>query len=174
MNTFCWNYRGAGKPATVREIREFAMKFTPTVLCIVETHLDRVRVENLASTLGFDNSFAVSSQGRSGGLGIFWNNPIKFDILGYSCYRIDCSVVDPGKDPWRLTCVYGEAQTHLRHQTWDLMKGISFTSDLPWLCFRDFNAVLQPNEHEGAANRSNAQIQGFRDTVDICKLMDLG
>ena len=80
----------------------------------------------------------------------------------------------PGQEPWRITCVYGKAQTPLRHQTWDLMKGISFTSDLPWLCFGDFNEVLQPNEHEGAANRSNAQIQGFRDTVDICMLMDLG
>lgn len=34
--------------------------------------------------------------------------------------------------------------------------------------------MLQPDEHEGAANRSNAQIKGFRDTVDVCMLMDLG
>jgi hypothetical protein len=31
-------------------------------------------VKNLKNTLGFDHSFAVSSTGRSDGLGIFWNN----------------------------------------------------------------------------------------------------
>ncbi|XP_073359857.1 uncharacterized protein [Aegilops tauschii subsp. strangulata] len=47
-------------------------------------------------------------------------------------------------------------------------------SDLPWLCFGDFNEVLRPEEHQGVADRSNAQIQAFRDAVDVCMLMDLG
>ena len=71
MNALCWNCRGAGKPAAVRELRDFAKKFTPTLLCIVETQIDGERVEALAGTLGYDSSLAVDSQGRSGGLGIF-------------------------------------------------------------------------------------------------------
>lgn len=54
------------------------------------------------------------------------------------------------------------------------MKGISTLSDLPWLCLGDINEVLCPKEHEGIANRSNAQIQGFRDVVDLCMLLDIG
>ena len=69
---------------------------------------------------------------------------------------------------------YGEARTHLRHQTWDVMKGISNLSELPWVCIGDFNEVLRPDEQEGVGERSNAQIQGFRDAVDICMLMDMG
>ena len=174
MSSFCWNCRGAGKAATVRELRDFAKKFTPTVLCIVETQVKGARVEALANTLGYDNAYAIDSQGRSGGIGIFWNNTINVEILGDSVYHIDAKVVEEGKDPWRLTCVYGEAQTQLRHQTWDLLKGLASFSNLPWLCLGDFNEVLRPDEHEGAANRSNAQIQGFRDAVDVCMLMDLG
>jgi hypothetical protein len=34
-------------------------------------------VEVLKNSLGFDNSFVVSSNGRSGGLGFFWNDDIK-------------------------------------------------------------------------------------------------
>ena len=94
--------------------------------------------------------------------------------MGDSVYHIDERIQEAGQDPWRLTFVYGEAQTHLRIQTWDLLKGLSFLNDLPWLCMGDFNEVLCPEEHQGAANRSNAQIQAFRDTVDICMLMDLG
>ena len=82
MNIFCWNCRGAGKAAIVRELRDFARQFAPTLLCILETQLESTRVEALASTLGFDNAYAVSSQGRSGGIGLFWNNSIKVEILG--------------------------------------------------------------------------------------------
>ena len=38
----------------------------------------------------------------------------------------------------------------------------------------DFNEVLRPDEHQGVANRSNAQIQAFREAVDVCMIMDLG
>lgn len=89
-------------------------------------------------------------------------------------YHLDCSVLEPGFDPWRLTVVYGEAQTHLRTQTWDTLKNLSTLSNLPWLCLGDFNEVLRPDEHEGVGQRSNAQIQAFRDAVDVCKLMDIG
>ena len=91
MSVFCWNCRGAGKAATVRELREFAKKFAPTLLCIVETQLEGSRVEVLAGTLGYDKSYAVSSRGRNGGIGLFWNNEINIEILGYSDYHLDCS-----------------------------------------------------------------------------------
>lgn len=54
--------------------------------------------------------------------------------------------------------MYGEATTHLRHQTCDLLKGIETLSDLRWLCMGDFNELLRPEEHEGVVDRSNAQI----------------
>ena len=146
MSVLCWNCRGAGKPAAVRELREFVMKFAPTLFCIVETQIEGSRVENLAGTLGYDKAFAVDSRGRSGGLGLFWNNEIKVEILGYSPYHIDCSIVEENLNPWRMTLVYGEAQTHLRHQTWDTLKGISNLRDDPWLCIGDFNKVLRPEE----------------------------
>lgn len=69
---------------------------------------------------------------------------------------------------------YGEAQTQLCHQAWDVLKDISSCSPLPWLCLGDFNEVLHPEEHIGIGKRHNAQIQGFTDAVDICMLLDLG
>ena len=128
----------------------------------------------MAGILGYDNAFAVSSTGRSGGLGIFWNNDIKLDFLPYSQYHIDAIVFPSSTEPWQLTCVYGEAQVNERHKTWDMLKFIKASSPLPWLCIEDFNEVLLREEHMGVNDWSNAQIQAFRDTVDICELMDLG
>ena len=101
------------------------------MLCIVETQIDKVRLERFATSIGYDNGYAISSVGRKGGIGLFWNNAINIGITGYSDYHVDCEVRDPGFDPWRLTVVYGEAQTHLRYQTWETMKSIASLSTLP-------------------------------------------
>ena len=82
MNIFCWNCRGAGKAAIVRELRDLTKQFAPAVLCIVETQISKARVENLSDTLLFTHSYAVGSSGRSGGLGLFWNDAIKVYVSG--------------------------------------------------------------------------------------------
>jgi hypothetical protein len=158
----------------VRELRDLAKKYSPTVFFVLETQLHKKRVERLASTLGFDRCFAVSSSGRSGGLALFWNNDISIDILPYSQYHIDAIVTEGGNDPWRVTGVYGEAQVSERHKTWDVLKFIRSSSPLPWVCLGDFNEVLHRHEHVGMQERSQAQMAGFREVVDVCGLQDLG
>ena len=83
----------------MRELRELAKKFAPTVLCVLETQVNKARVEGLRHTLGYDKAFAVSSSGRSGGLGIFWNNNLNVEILPYSQYHIDAIIYDGLCDP---------------------------------------------------------------------------
>lgn len=46
--------------------------------------------------------------------------------------------------------------------------------DMPWACIADFNEVLRYDEHDGIGQRSQTQINGFRDAVDVCGLVDLG
>jgi hypothetical protein len=78
------------------------------VLCLLETQVHKARVEQLKCTLGFNRAFVVSSTGRSGGLGIFWNsNNTHIEILPYSQYHIDVILKEGDSEPWRLTCVYG-------------------------------------------------------------------
>jgi hypothetical protein len=122
----------------------------------------------------FANAFAVSSSGRIGGLGIFWNNEMKIDILPHSQYHIDSIVSEHGGSPWRLTCVYRKAQTNERFNTWDMLKHIRSSSALPWVCIGDFNEVLFRSEYEGVQERRFAQMEGFREMTDVCGLYDLG
>jgi exonuclease III len=103
MSLFSVNCRGVGNASTVRELKDFVVKFAPSILCIQETQISRTHLEALASTFGFDHAFAIDSDGRSGGLGIYWNNDINIDVLGYSHYHTDVFVPGIGEIPWRLT-----------------------------------------------------------------------
>jgi exonuclease III len=170
MSLFSVNCRRVGNALTVRELKDFVVKFYPSILCIQETQISRTRVEALASTFGFDNAFAVDTDGRSGGLGIYWNNDISIDVLGYSQYHIDVSVSRIGEIPCRHTSVYGEAQTSERDRTWNMMKDIASTSSLPWLCLGDFNEVLHADEHEGVGHRTLTQMQGFREMIHLQRI----
>ncbi|KAG2640941.1 hypothetical protein PVAP13_2KG131416 [Panicum virgatum] len=146
MRALCWNCRGIGNSVTVRELRDLAKDYAPSVLCILETQIARTRVENLRYSLGYDNSFVVNSNGRSGGLGVFWKNDISLKVIKYSQYHIDTEICERDKEPWRLTFIYGEANRAEREKTWYLLKFIKSHSPLPWICMGDFNEILHPRE----------------------------
>ncbi|XP_073367683.1 uncharacterized protein [Aegilops tauschii subsp. strangulata] len=174
MRILCWNCRGIGDPATVKELRDLVEACAPAVLCIVETQLAKYRVEGLAGSLGFVGRFGVDSRGRSGGLCLFWRNNVDFEIKTYSQYHIDSVVNEPGKEAWRLSVFYGAVNRSMRYKTWDTMKILRGENDLPWVCMGDFNEILRQEEQMGPNERDSAQIEGFREVVDVCELADLG
>ena len=174
MSYLCWNCRGAGKPATVRELCDLTRQHAPSITCILETQIEGSRVENLVGSLGYNKSFAVSSSGRSSGLCIFWNEEIKLEVLVYSEYHIDVSIEKMVETKTRITFVYGEAQVPERFKTWDTLRGIAETQNRPWAVLGDFNEVLHIHEHDGEGARSQAQIDGFREAIDTCGLSDIG
>jgi hypothetical protein len=75
------------------------------------------------------------------------------EILLFSQYHIDARIMERDCEPWRITCVYGEAQVAQRFKTWDMLKHIKSSNPLPWVCLGDFNEVLFQHEHEGVAAR---------------------
>ena len=113
MSIMCWNCRGAGNPATIRELRVLTKRFAPTILCILETQVERQRVEFLSNSLGYNKSFAVSSSGRSGGLCVFWNDSIKLEVIGYLKYHIDAELEGVANTPFRVTFVYGKLKSRI-------------------------------------------------------------
>ncbi|PNT77188.1 hypothetical protein BRADI_1g58881v3 [Brachypodium distachyon] len=174
MKTLCWKCRGIGDPATARELRDLVKECMPSVLCLVETQLSKQRVEGLASTLDFDSAFAVASSGGSGGLCMYWKSSLNLQIKTFSKYHIDSIIMEDGKDPWRLTCFYGEATRTLRHLSWQMLCFLRGESTLPWMCLGDFNEVLCREEHLGINEREGWQMDNFREAIDICGLCDIG
>jgi hypothetical protein len=84
------------------------------------------------------------------------------------------TITSDKSDPWRATFVYGEPRRELRHFFWDMLSRLRHEWDGPWICCGDFNEVLLQNEHYSSTDRSDAQMELFRDCLDVCNLVDLG
>ena len=91
----------------------------------------------------------------------------------FSEYHVDTWVTEAGKEQWRLTCFYGEANHSLRHNTWETMARLRSESTLPWICIGDFNEIRRSEEQFGPNERDAAQMAGLREAMDLCSLNDL-
>ena len=69
---------------------------------------------------------------------------------------------------------YGEPATHKRIEAWNKLRLLNNKHDIPWLCGGDFNEITRHLEKLGGNNRSQAQMQLFRDVIDECGFLDLG
>lgn len=93
------------------------------------------------------NGVAVSSRGRSGGLGMLWANDVDVILQIFSIRHIDVHVCNDKVIPWwRFTGFYGDLDEHEWYLSWDLLGHLSLLPSLPWMCTGDFNAILSASE----------------------------
>jgi hypothetical protein len=107
-----------------------------------ETHLDDYPAECLRRRLKMDSKIVNPSNGRSGGVIMFWKREINIDLLFSAPNYIDVRIVEnPGKI-WRLTGIYGEPRWEDKYKTWDTLRDLNNSSELPWVVLGDFNEIL--------------------------------
>nr|POF02450.1 hypothetical protein CFP56_28059 [Quercus suber] len=123
-------------------------------------------MEKIKFILGFFNSLIVPSQGKSGGLALFWSKDVKLEIKSYSQNHIDAIISEQDSNfTWRFTGFYGHPESHLRNDSWKLLSYLNNQLSLPWFCCDDFNEILSFSEKSGGPQRPQRQMDGFRDRI---------
>ena len=92
----------------------------------------------------------------------------------FSKNHIDAIINKRKKDSWRFTGFYGDQVTHKRFESWNVLHQLNKRFCLPWLCAGDFNEIVQSSEKLRGSNRSQNQMQLFKDAIDKCGFIDLG
>ncbi|CAN6234585.1 unnamed protein product [Urochloa humidicola] len=175
MNALAWNCRGLGNPQTVRELCDLVKLHRPKLVFLSETRMSSNRSSNFRWRLGLRHSLAVSSDGLSGGLVLFWDESINVTLLSQGERYIDVPVTDDvGTAPWRATFVYGEPRVEKRKDMWDLMRLLCGEWQGPWVLLGDFNEAMWQYEHFSETPRVERQMMDFREVLGHCDLHDLG
>ncbi|KAH9769811.1 reverse transcriptase domain-containing protein [Citrus sinensis] len=174
MRVISWNVRGLGNDRAFRETQKILQIHRPKIMFLCETKMRTGQMQDKGKKLNFDNFFAVSSRGRSGGLALLWKSEIVVDIKSFSQHHIDAVVHSENGSLWRCTGIYGHSETDQKRHTWTLLRRLVGLLSLPWLCFGDFNEILKLDEKTGKNYRSVASINEFREAVHECDLKDSG
>jgi hypothetical protein len=132
-------------------------------------------MRRLRSRLGLKGFTGIDSNGKSGGLALFWHEHLLVDVQEVTDRYIDIHIQVNQQEPrWRLTCVYGEPRVENRQQMWDKLRALKPLTDLPWCVLGDFNEAMWAFEHFSATPRPESQMRNFREALEVCELIDLG
>jgi len=132
--------------------------------CFSKKLMEWIRVK-----LGFAGCFVVDPVGRSGGLALLWREVGALEIYNFSLRHINATIMDVSGQPlWKLTGFYGHPVCGQRASLWELIHHLKSFSPLPWMCVGDFNEILDQSKKEGAALRSDSQMDGFKNVLKDC------
>ncbi|KAL1185195.1 hypothetical protein V6Z11_A01G098700 [Gossypium hirsutum] len=149
MKIFCWNCRGVGNPATVRELKQLLVVNVPDVLFLCETKIHSNSFSRIRSICRMEGCMAINSEGKSGGIALMWKEGVKVDVQNFSNHHIDFLVTFDENDAIWFTGFYGQADPNLRNQSRDMLRRVKRTIKEGWIVGGDFNTIINNAEKEG-------------------------
>ncbi|KAL5582280.1 hypothetical protein UlMin_014722 [Ulmus minor] len=174
MNILAWNVQGLGNDWTFRILHDYVQQYSPSLVFLFETLSSKSQMEHLRSKLEYSGMLTWEREGRSGRLCLLWSDSISVQLLSGSKGHIDVMVTSLNSTCWRFTGLYGNPDTSLRTQFWNLMKRLGDSSSMPWLCGGDLKEILFGHEKQGGAKRAQYLMSHFREAINYYGLADLG
>ena len=105
-----------------------------------------------------DMKYVCPSDGRKGGLLLFWKKEVEVVQLELNPMFIDIKI-KCGSLLWRFTGMYGDFRWEDKHKTWDRMRRLHQNYSLPWLLMGDVNEIQFLHEKEGGNPRPQRYMQ---------------
>lgn len=142
----------------------------------METKLLVAKIRRIQTELPYCCVFTIPSIRRSGDLALLWKEEINLHIQTCTLHHIDALILNNSANLWRLTGFYGWPDEQQKHKSWQLLKLLHTKHSIPWLwlCFGDFNEILQSKEKQGCLPKPLAPMQQFRAALLHCGVVDLG
>ena len=73
-----------------------------------------------------------------------------------------------------MTGFYSFPESSCRCESWNILRILFTVSSLPWVCIGDFNDLLATHEKRGKHEHPNWKLQGFKQAMSDCDLIDIG
>uniref|UniRef100_A0A803P1A9 Uncharacterized protein n=1 Tax=Cannabis sativa TaxID=3483 RepID=A0A803P1A9_CANSA len=110
--------------------------------------------------------------GLKGGLLLLWITNIDVTLNSYSMNYFDAFVLYENGCRFHFTAFYGAPKSHLRINTWNLLRSFATPSNnISWLVLGDFNELLSNEDKYGGPLKSDKLMNDFRQAIDFCNLI---
>jgi exonuclease III len=162
-----------GHPKAIPSLKDLVRVYKPEIVLLIETLVHSNKIKDLCHVLGYDCSFVVDRDGRSGGLAVLWKSTFNCNIINFSSNFINLHVHDTVRGDWRLTSFWGYSDSARRRQSWNLLRDLASMSTDPWCIIGDFNDLLSSEDKKGGPERPSWLYNGFRNAVSDCSLLDM-
>ncbi|KAG4109653.1 hypothetical protein ERO13_1Z049587v2, partial [Gossypium hirsutum] len=173
MKIFCWNCRGVGNPATVRELKQLLVANVPNIVFLSETKIHANELSYIRTLCRMEGCVGVSSDRKSGSLALMWREGMDVAVQNYSRHHIDSVVCMENGKKVRFTGFYGHTEPSLRNEVWEMLRRVKGTVTEGWIVEGDFNAILNDSEKEGGHKEPRAMMEDFREILEELSLMNV-
>ena len=130
-------------------------------------------MKKLANSIGFTNVVVIGARGLAGGICMMWTNSLAIRVLEFDT-RTVAVLVEDAVCSWNLIGFYGPPYQANRRKAWGNLNALIQATTGPWLCFGDFNCVVEEAEKEGGNRGSTSTPNFLKELLFELEAVDLG
>ncbi|KAL2902361.1 hypothetical protein RDABS01_027443 [Bienertia sinuspersici] len=173
ISLMVWNVQGAGSKAFLAALKEIIRVHKPTVIALVETHMDDTCAEQIARQIAFSGHIRVDAEGFSGGIWIYWRSEVVdvHDVVR-SRQHITMQIQRNGEDPWFFSAIYASPNPIKRKDLWDHLKSFAASNNIPWVLGGDFNETRYNWERSSSCEEVQRRSRNFDLLIDELELLE--
>lgn len=172
MKLLGWNCRGIYNASTVRALKAQIKGARPNLIFLFETKASVSRMEFVRNSIKFDHMFFVEAKGKAGGLCILWKDGLAMKEVEYNENLIAVMINDLACE-WLMVGFYGPPYPSKKKKAWKNLMALLDSHQGPWMCFGDFNFVLNENEALGG-RKGSSSTNNLKDLMFEVGAIDLG
>uniref|UniRef100_A0A2N9FQS3 Reverse transcriptase domain-containing protein n=1 Tax=Fagus sylvatica TaxID=28930 RepID=A0A2N9FQS3_FAGSY len=127
----------------------------------------------LASSIGFSKQKIVGACGKASGVCFMWSFSLSVKLLEFDSHTIAIFAQDDFC-AWSLIGFYGPPYQAKRCKAWGNLHALLQSLVGPWMCFGDFNIIVEDSEKEGGSLGSSSTPNFLRELLFDLAAIDLG
>lgn len=130
-------------------------------------------MKKLACSIGFLEYVIIGARGKAGGICLLWSNDLDVSVVEFDSRTVAISVHDESCT-WTLIGFYGSPYYAKWRNTQGNLNALLQSLNSPWLCFGDFNCVVEEAEKEGGIRGSASTPNFLKELLFQLEAIDLG
>ena len=131
MKILGWNCCGMLSHTAVHELLDLKGLIRTDLVFLSESHLNKCKADELRRVLNFDSMYVVESDGRAGGLVMFYHKMNNIELNYVSPYFIDILIMNGNNVQWRFTGFYGRPNWSDHNLSWDDIRNLHSKGNHP-------------------------------------------